>query len=462
MLVGFKKKDLIGAMWTRVNNEIMARSFLVYGVALLLLTSTLGFYSYDFFTLWGMHPKWVWSTGEFFTPGAYLPVTAPYQSVFGSALGWITQQLGLPYFDWSWGVFNCLAIFSGLGLALWLRGGFASATQRIAFILALLLIKPWELRQMTYGGYGDLLGSAFLAISASALWSQRWVIATVGAVGLSFTKPYLWVWPLILAFSFFFAQSWPLRERIKAVATLLIGTLLARAFLQWGYAVPEVGQVIPTSVKLSDYSAGEFARLPLALLTSNHGLVALALIFGWIFRRHSWQWLAYGGGSFAFLIFIYTFVMQRTPSELFASIHRYTLPLFIPPLIFAVTSTDFSRWLQARVRLQKSIFILCGFALFVRTFEEIDLARRFPLTQRPKLCRQGDALCTAIDGLRARMASRKECDVYVVPKDLATSLLKSNDDLLELKLLYGILPLRAYPEKVPLRESYGKACRIDL
>lgn len=376
----------------------------VLAVLLLLVAGTHGFFASDFFTLWGLQPKWVWATGHFFTSGAQLPENISYQSVAGSFFGSVLRDLSVTsYPDWGWGIFNTALIVLSFALTIRLGGGWPNRRLAVLFFLGLLWLHPLEFNQTTYGGYADLLGAVWIAFTLIAWERGRLGASFLGAAVTVGLKPTLWVWPaaasICAAILAMFGRDDRDESPFRVLPALVPGVTAGLAIFALSRMYPALSNsAAPMEIGVTNYTVFERVRLPVYLLMANNLAVGLVGILAFWRRREKPFWLLYWGTGFLLLCLHYTFIVGKGSTELFASIHRYTLPLVVPPLIaFSLDRSLGEIWTPQNSRAALVIFLL---ALVSRGLEEVDLLRRFPLARRFRLCNQSEAYCEAARAIR--------------------------------------------------------------
>jgi|GEM_PF-1447983 len=429
-------------------------ALLVLSVLLALLYGGVrGYYSWDYFTLWGTHAKWVWATGRFFLPGSELPIPFPYQSVLGSVVGSLSRLVWPEeYPDSLFGLANVMLVTTLWALACWQATHAWRHDREQGFILgviALGLIRPVEWSQITWGGYQDLSAALALALGVLALLDGRlrhyvgWAL-----VGLAL-RPVNWPWWILAG------GIWSLREIPR--------DLISRRSL-WALSVP-VGAFLVIklayhstflhpmlSTHPSDYSLAERLLIPWGILKTQTGALALLLALAIHKRREGLQLGLFLVAAFAYLVLIYTFVMGRTGTETYASIHRYTLPVYLVSVFACLRGSELEFNRQPRLRVL-SLGLLCLVG-FVRALEDV-----------PRVSREGGIAALASfpnrypDALAQAAAMRDAAQA--LPPTCTTYLWDADAQLDQLRAAYTAVPLRIYFRESLSAEGNEKRCPLD-
>lgn len=414
-------------------------------VAVLLLFSGLrGFYSWDFFNLWGMHPKWVWGSGQIFSAGLDLPAHVTYQSLWGSVIGFGLRVLQVSiYPDWLWGT---LVVFATLFLCFWVVGkfkGIQSPQKYIVLGLLFLLIKPNEFKQISFGGYPDLFCVVLLVPVILFSFLHRPLPVFFTSLGFLFTKTVLWPWLVIIFVSFALTQK-------KRLPWAIVFALGINAFTQWlFFSRPEDMTFHNSSLGFTGYSALERLQLVPTIFLANNGLFILACLLVFFFLDKKRFWIFYFAGGFIFLAGVYSFLLGPSPWEFFPSINRYSLPLSLPPfLAFVLQKDSVHSFFEKSKALKRTVFVFGFLALFIRLGEEVNQVKKkgLPLTTW-QICPMGsqDPACLGAQQIKTTAKNSASCDSYALrPGWTEKNINQTTETLLGLRLSYLSLPTKVY------------------
>jgi hypothetical protein len=431
-------------------------------LGLLIVSATYGFFrSWDFYTLWGVHPKWVWSTGRFFTPGFELPMNIAYQSFWGSLTGGLLRFLGVSaYPDLSWGLFVGSACFL-VTLICWPKKTEKSNIGSFFLCLTFLMIHPREFRQMSMGGYTDLLVTLLLSASALSLSRDKSpLLVSMLAAFLILSKITIWPWVIILLLSFFLARR-KMEPKVLILTLATTGVTLLLFKLLYVSQAETPNSLAPMGIQLTQYELLDRIRLPFALLTTQNGW-GLIVFFMCLKLRKSLPfafWFLICG--LLLLCAHYTFILGSTPSERYASINRYALPLtLVPAFLLAHNSSLWTEWFKGRIGI--FISVVLGLVLVVRGFEEARSLKRQGFWSRFSVCTSTDPVCEAASEVQRQSQNKPECHFFVGSSAWFDRFLgPSEGDLKRLMVIYQALPTRVYLPSSILPRTQETRCDLE-
>lgn len=285
------------------------------------------FASSDFFTLWGMHPKWEWATADWFVHGTQLPSGGVmYQSFLGTLLGKGVRIFSpQTYPDSIWVIFVLLILTITFFYYLRLFKNLKAVLPII--LIFLFLTKPHVWHQVTFGGYVDFVVSLTLAIATHYLFSNK---ATSSAYIFFITvilKPTAWPFVAICLLAHFFSHFFQKKPE-KSLWKLYLPSVLLVATHQWLlgilYATDKTG---PSLMEvLNNGSLDNALYFPVYFFSlSNFSVLLIVLALFWASAEVRVKVLFLTLGFMSFMTLLYTFVFLKTPYEAFASSHRYIL-----------------------------------------------------------------------------------------------------------------------------------------
>lgn len=418
----------------------MLKALTALTLGLLLYGGLRGYYSWDYFTLWGVHAKAVWASGRFFLPGSELALPMSYQSVLGSFVGILARVLSPDrYPDFLLGLCNVLLLsallFASVSQAT--RTGKLPKDRAWAFLaIALALIRPVEWGQVSWGGYQDFSSALCLALALMAHSDRRFgTYVAWTLLGLAL-RPVNWPWWVLGA------AAWNVQEfrrPWKALPAFVVPVscyLLLK--LAYDNAPPLPGEAAPIVL-----SSWDRLRLPVVILLTHTGGVAVALALALSCRPLRDKSALFALGSVAYLALLFNFVIGQTPHETYPSLYRYTLPLY---LVLVVTlMREGQRIFGGGIKRGRLLMCLLALAAAVRGLEDISIIRRDGGPAR---------LASFTDRFPEVVAKAEELRLRI-PEGCAGGVWRGAPHLAldKLQVVYAALPARLYFENSPTRPT---------
>jgi len=435
----------------------------IFGALVLILAGTRGFYSWDYFSLWGMQAKTVWATGNFFSSGADTPLHFSYESVLGAIYGYLNFLVAPKFFsDIGLGILTLLSVvlMSAIVLFKLRKQSTHRSLDLLIFIFFLLLISPGTWGQLTFGGYVDLVASLSYGIFIVALLNKKWLMSSLAITATVFLKPILWVWLVIalmaMGLSLFFDTQKDKKQYLVAIslmATLTVLSFALERFLFKGESLPAPSYRIAYDPAL--WSFKRVVHFIWVVLKSHNLLSAASLGLAlYLWKREKFWFIFYlGSVAYLFLIYFVLFAGVNSP-EAFPSLNRYIITLLVPFMIRALYLENLKQRLWRHKRFVTVLSLALGTLLIARSAEEL---LRFKdgadsLARRTQVCQKYPELCHAAQEYRMQFVPG-HCKSYILPKTLAGG-------LEPLVISYLSLPERVFFESSRIPKSLEPACRL--
>lgn|GEM_PF-1488862 len=450
--------------------------WILYFLVLLCISGAATEFYWDYFSLWGMHAKWVWATGDFGITGESLPSNLWYHGPVSRILGYVLNKLGLESYPdglWSWFVgaaFVVLIIVFGWETH---RRKLPHALPRtLLLLLALALIHPSLFKIEFFGGCVEILVGLSLGFFLEALWSDKIGAATLWGVICILIKPITlpWLllgWPALRLKAFVQAERgrWRLARWIPWLALLLV-YIWARPQTPQGPAIrPDEFQNFHFSDLLqSVFYVRAFQAAGLVFVRNNF-FPLVVLLGAWALLRSRAERAAillYAGLGTGFIAAIYLSVLKGEAE--FYSLERYALVMAVALATAVLLTPEIRMDSLFTQKVPRTLFwILLVLVAGARTAEE--LPRFLTFVQRGGLdvCAQvGESACLAAQRVRDEAQQHPECEAFVVSEAVFASY--GMDAALsgywqKYGAVYEALPTRSYFEvsKIP---AGLKACPI--
>lgn len=382
---------------------------LVISFSLTLISQLRGLYSWDYFTLWGTHPKYIWSTGNFWASGLDLPLKFNYQSIWGNLTGSLAYLIGpTVYFDSLWAIVNIGMIAALFGILTYCD---SNRWEKISFIALLFAFIPSTIMgQQTWGGYVDLSAVLMICLGIKLFQSEKKKLACLCFIACILTKMTLWPWIIIIGGSLMLSQL-----SKQSIKDFLLYYVLPVAF---GLLLMNLLYVKDDAVKsLSFYSLG-FKMKPIAYILgiysksffSINGIMSVILIYG-IVKKEKFV-IMYTVFGMLYITLVYLLFLDSTPTEDYPSIKRYLFPIFLP-LIFYI----FDQIQSKKILVLASLSLVLSLA---RVTENYSTIKNFKFAYLIDYCSYSRNVCDARDVIKSKVPGDKK-EIKVTAQELRTA-----------------------------------------
>lgn len=351
-----------------MNYASLSKWFIAISIPTLLLSFARGWYSYDFFTLWGIHPKLVWSFGDLGLLGNDTLVNLSYHSILGTILGGLMRLVGVVnYVDWPWviGIFFLNITFLYLLISQTTKR-FDSLVLWLVFILS---IPATTLGQQMFGGYLDLLGALVLALGIIYFDKGRIYRTSLLFFALVLIKPTLWPWIVIFLGSNFLAKPSSIKK-FSIYAIPVGASVLAYGLLKAWYSGSGSASPLFLSVQLLNLSPKYLLHLFAYPFITFSGALLFCLIFLIKQKKEGAREVIYFFLGSLKIYLIYFLLFASSDTEKFPSIKRYTLMMAVPLIALCIHKFSY--------RMNKKLILLFGLILLlVRVPESVNHIKKF-------------------------------------------------------------------------------------